>query len=161
MDRITVLLDLHEEGFFIHEFGDLQTANLIFEVFSPIARGRLERIMISIILIEKGYKLSLSSFHEIMEFFVNKFKNIKDIYKGFYYASKPSAIDKYNEMKDLMYSFHQSLTTIKENISKINVYGLSPTGKNNIIRCFQEKFSQSRQQIDNFSINPEFKRFLP
>lgn len=158
-DYIPLLMDLYKEGFFIHEFGELKTANLIFEILNPRARGRINRIMISIISIEKEYNLSLSSFREIMEFFVYKFKNIDNLYKGFYYNSMPETVEKHNEIKDFMYSFYQSLNIFKQNMSKIFVYGLSPIGKSNIIKFLQEKFSQSRQQIGNIPIDRYYNSF--
>ena len=150
-------MDLYEQGFFIHECGELKTANLIFDIKDPIARGRINRLMISIILIEKEYTLILNSFKEIMEFLAHKLKNIDDLYKGFYCESIPEAIDNYNEIKDFIYSFHQSLNTYKQNISKISIYSLSPTGKNNILRSLQERISHPRQQIGALPITRNSK----
>ena len=140
-------MDLYEQGFFIHECGELKTANLIFDIKDPIARGRINRLMISIILIEKEYTINLNSFKDIMEFAAHKLKNIDDLYKGFYRESLPEAINYYNEIKDFMYSFHQSLNTYKQNMAKISIYSLSPTGKNNIIKSLQDKISHPKEQI--------------
>lgn len=150
-------MDLYDQGFFIHECGELKTANLIFDIKNPIARGRINRLMISIILIEKEYTLNLNSFKEIMEFIAYKLKNIDDLYKGFYCESLPEAIDYYNEIKDFMYSFHQSLNTYKQNMSKISIYSLSSTGKNNILRSLQERISHPKEQIGALPITRNYK----
>ena len=154
---VPLIMDLYEQGFFIHECGELKTANHIFDIKDPIARGRINRLMISIILIEKDYNLNLNSFKEIMEFLADKLKNIDHLYKGFYRDSIPEAIDYYNEIKDFMYIFHQSLNTYRQNISKISIYSLSPTGKNNIIRFLQERISHSREQIGTLPITRNYK----
>ena len=150
-------MDLYDKGFFIHECNDLKTANLIFDIKDPLARGRINRLMISIILIEKEYALNLNSFKEIMEFLAFKLNKIDDLYKGFYCESMPEAIDYYNEIKDFMYSFHQSLNTYKKNVSKISIYSLSPTGKNNIIRALQEKISHPKEQIGAIPLTRNYK----
>ncbi len=157
LDYIPLIMDLYDQGFFIHECSDLKTANLIFDIKDPIARGRINRLMISIILIEKEYPLNLNSFKEIMEFLAHKLKNKDDLYKGFYCETNPEAIDYYNDIKDFMYSFHQSLNTYKQNISKISIYSLSLTGKNNIIRSLQERISLPKQQIGAMPINRNYK----
>ena len=157
LDYIPLIMDLYDQGFFIHECGELKTANLIFDIKDPIARGRINRLMISIILIEKEYTLNLNSFKEIIEFLAHKLKNKDDLYKGFYCESIPEAIDYYNDIKDFMYSFHQSLNTYKQNMSKISIYSLSPTGKNNIIRSLQERISHPKQQIGAIPFNRNYK----
>ncbi len=146
LDYIPLIMDLYDKGFFIHECNDLKTANLIFDIKDPLARGRINRLMISIILIEKEYTLNLNSFREIIEFLAHKLRKKDDLYKGFYCESMPEAIDNYNEIKDFMYSFHQSLNTYKKNVSKISIYSLSPTGKNNMIRSLQERISHPKEQ---------------
>jgi len=151
LDRIPLLMDLHKNGFFIHEFSKIKSANLIFDVYSPLARGRKEILMLSLVSINEEYSLSLSSFQEIMLFFVNEFRKIKDIYRGFYYEQIPEAKKEFIEITDFLHSFSQSLPNeraiFKQNISKILTYGLSQSGKINIIKNLQAKFSQSKQTI--------------
>ena len=157
LSYIPLIMDLYDKGFFIHECGELKTANLIFDIKDPLARGRINRLMISIILIEKEYPLILNSFKEIMEFLAHKLINIEDLYKGFYIESIPEAIDYYNDIKDFMYYFHQSLNTYKQNVAKISIYSLSPTGKNNIIRSLQERISHPKEQIGALPITRNYK----
>ncbi len=163
LEHIPLLMDLYEENFFIHEFGKLKTANLIFEIYSPVGRGRSERVMISIVSFDDEYNLRLSSFQEIMEYFAFQFKQIKDIYKGFYSKNILGAPEGYNKIKDLFYSFYQSIPKARaifnQKISKILTYELSPKGKNNIIEFLQKKFSESGQRIREFTIPYNFKIF--
>jgi len=150
-------MDIYKEGFFIHEYGEFKTANLIFEIKDPLARGRINRIMMSIVSIHEDYNFNLTSFKDIMEFFVGEFKHIPNLYKGFYYDSIQDAAEPFHEIKESMYSFHQSLDIYKQNMSKITAYSLSPIGKSNIITYLQEKFSQSRQPIREITLNQTHK----
>ncbi|MHA1292015.1 MAG: hypothetical protein ACTSQJ_05035 [Promethearchaeota archaeon] len=155
IDYIPLLMDLFKEGFFIHEFGDLKTANLIFNIYSPMARGRTELLMFSIISYQEQYNLNLSSFKEIMEFFVYKFRKIKDLYKGFRYKELPNACRVYKEIVDFVYSFYEFIpkdsTIIRQNFSKILVYELSPSGKDSIIKSLQSKLSKNSETFANIS----------
>lgn len=147
LDHIPLLMDLYREGFFIHEYGPIRTINLLFEIYSPLARGNVEFIMVSLICFEKQY--NLSSFKEIMEFFVVELQNIPEVYKGFHCESeKFGAKEKYYEIVNLFDSFNQSLpkekAIIKQNANKIFTYGLSQTGKKNILKCLQENLLQAK-----------------
>jgi hypothetical protein len=146
LDYIPSLMDLYKEGFFITEYGTNKTANLIFDINSRFARGRREFLMLTLVSFEGEYNLNLSSFKKIMEFFVNEFKNIEDLFLGLHHKEFPEADAKYNEIVQAMYSFSNSLLNeraiIKQNLSKILTYGLSQTGTNTIIKTLQEKFSQ-------------------
>ena len=161
LDHIPLLMDLFKEGFFVYEFGDLKTANLIFEIWSPLARGKKELLMITIGLYQGEYNLNLNSFQEIMEYFAVEFQNIKDLYKGFHHNHIPGGSEKYNEIIDFVLSFYESLPKeseiIKQNLAKILTYGLSQSGKNSIINSLQEKISQSRQGIEAYSMLDRFK----
>ena len=54
LDHVPLLMDFYEKGFFIHEFGELKSSNLIFTIPSSQsqagARGDIETLMISIII---------------------------------------------------------------------------------------------------------------
>jgi hypothetical protein len=146
LDYIPSLMDLYKEGFFITEYESIKTANLIFEVYSRFARGRREFLMLTLITFEEEYNLNLSSFREIMEYFVNEFKNIKDLHVGLHYQDIPEADAKYQEINDFMFSFSNSLpderAVYKQNLAKILTYGISQSGTNTIIKSLQEKISQ-------------------
>ncbi len=153
LEHIPCLMDLHKEGFFIHEFGSIKTANLIFEIYSRFARGRREMLMLSVVTLDEEYNINLSSFKEIMEFFVGEFKKIDELYIGLRYEDIPNAEDKYNEIVQFMYSFSNSLpdkrAIYKQTLSKILTYGLSPVGTSSIIQSLQEKISHFKS-IESF-----------
>ncbi len=83
LDQIPPLMDFYEEAFFIHEFGELKTANLIFTVPSPVARGGQETLMISI-LIMNDEETDPKIFHYLMDQFAHELIRIKEVYKIFY-----------------------------------------------------------------------------
>ena len=145
LEHIPSLMDLHKEGFFIHEFGNIKTANLIFEIYSRFARGKREMLMLSVVTLDGEYNLNLSSFREIMEFFVKEFKNINELYVGLRHEDIHDAEGKYHEIMQFMHSFSNSLpderAIYKQVLSKILTYGLSPVGTNTIIKSLQEKIS--------------------
>ena len=146
LEHIPSLMDLYREGFFIAEYQGVKTANLIFDIHSRFARGRKEFLMLSLVNLEGEYNLNLSSFREIMEYFVHEFKNIENLYIGLHCQDVPEADAKYQEILDFMYSFSNSLpderAIYKQNLAKILTYGLSQSGANNIIKSLQEKISQ-------------------
>ena len=82
LKEIIQYIDYHENGYFIHEFRKIKSANMIFFVESPLARGTTEKVMISIVLIDED--TDPRTFSHLLEIFVKKFKQIKDVYKGFY-----------------------------------------------------------------------------
>jgi len=148
LDHIPLLMDLYREGFFIHEYGTIRSINLIFEIPSPMARGKAEILLLSLICFDKQY--NLSSFREIMEFFVNELENIPDVYKAFHCESNKilGAKQKFYEVANLFHLFDQSLpkkeAIIRQNTNKIYTYGLSHTGKINIINSLQKNLLQDR-----------------
>ncbi len=148
-DNIPCLMDLYKEGFFIHESGGVTTANLIFDVYSRLARGRREILMLSILTFEGKYPLSLSSFKEIMELFVSKFKSMANLYMGLHHKDIKDADTNYNDIISLMKTFSNALpderAIYKQNMSKILTYGLSPLGKSTIINSLKEKFSNLKE----------------
>ena len=156
LDHVPLLMDLFKEGFFVHEFGDLKTANLIFEIHSPIARGRKELLMFSIISYKNDYNFNLNSFQEVMEFFVYKLKTIDNLYKGFHGKEFQDANSICNEISHLLYSFYDTLPNdnaiIKQNFSIIPSYELSPSGRDSIMTYLQEKFTQSRDASNSLGL---------
>ena len=148
LDHIPILMDLYREGFFIHEYGPIRTINLLFEIYSPLARGNVEFIMLSLICFDK--QCNLGSFKEIMDYFVIELQNIPEVYKGFHCESEKifGAKGKFYEIVNLFQSLNQSLpkekALIRQNANKIFTYGLSQIGKNNLLDKFQKKLSQAK-----------------
>ena len=115
VENIPLLMDLYKTGFFIHHFGGLKTANLVFDISSPRARGSRDNIMITLVSREEEFSINLESFQEIMEYFAHRFQIIKNIYKGFYYDSKmPGSQEKYGEIVDLLLSLQDFLPSDQE-----------------------------------------------
>ncbi len=156
LDHIPLLMDLYREGFFIHEYGTIRSINLIFEMPSPMARGKAEILLLSLICFDRQY--NLSTFGEVMEFFVNELQNIPDVYKAFHCESNKilGAKEKFYEVANLFYLFNQSLpkkeAIIRQNTNKIYTYGLSDMGKMNIIKGLQKNLLQARNNAVNPSI---------
>lgn len=150
LDSVPLLMDLYKEGFFIHHFNGLKTANLIFEVKSPRARGRKENVMITLASPEE-YNLKLTTFKEIIGFFAYQLTNIQDVYKGFYHEKNtPGSHEKYEEIINLMLSFHDCLPKqtelMSQKMSKVVSYGLSSTGVNSILENLQANITLPAQE---------------
>ncbi len=109
LEHIAFLIDFYEKGFFIHDFGELRTANLIFTIYSPLTRGNEEILMISIVILDEQY--NLNSFQEKLNKFVKEFKKISDAYKSFHPKSKdiPDSSEKLEEIKNFFILFFQTL----------------------------------------------------
>ena len=156
LDHIPLLMDLYRNGFFIHEYGKIRSINLIFEIPSPMARGKAEILLLSLICFDKQY--NLSSFREIMEFFVNELQSTPDVFKAFHCESNKilGAKQKFYEVANLFHLFDQSLpkkeAIIRQNTNKIYTYGLSDMGKMNIIKCLQKNLLQARYNAEKPSI---------
>jgi hypothetical protein len=84
--QIKSLMGSDNTGFFTHNFSpELKTANWTFNLNSKWARGRAELIMISIIISEE--EPDYSAYEIILSKFIEKIKNIPDLYKAFYINS--------------------------------------------------------------------------
>ena len=84
--QIKSLMGSDNTGFFTHNFSpELKTANWTFNLSSKWARGRAELLMISIIISEE--EPDYSTYEIILSKFVEKIKNIPDLYKAFYINS--------------------------------------------------------------------------
>ena len=130
LEHVPLLMDLYTEGFFVHEMGPLKTANHIFEISSPVARGRKEMVMLSIVSFNEEYNMHMGSFREIIDFFVDRLGDVDDLYKGFY---DDSASGKFKQISVLFSGFHQAyLKQLRQERSKILSYGLSQSGRENV-----------------------------
>ena len=147
-DHIPLLMDFYSGDFFIHEFGDLKTANLMFNVPSPLARGKEESCMISLILLDDKLQ-KLSKFKQILEIFITEFKKIEDAYKGLRVKSDniSGSKEKFDQIKELFDNFFNSLPKEKAVFrirnSRILIFGLEKSGKSTIIKCLREKIFDS------------------
>ena len=151
-EHIPLLMDFYSGDFFTHEFGDLKTANLIFSVPNPKARGSVESLMISIITLDDKLQ-KLSSFKEILQVFAREFENIKDVHLGIHKNSQEDEVyeEKFKEIENFFNTFYNSLpkekAVFKSKISRILLFGLPQSGKSSIIKCLQQKiFNKSVQR---------------
>ena len=159
-DLIKGLLDSSEEGFFTHYFSqDLRTANYIFSLKSPVARGYSELLMISAIISEdepdiQGYKESLTKF-------VKKIQQFPDIYKAFYINSismdkKEEALKCYNYLKEQFNNLYKILS-IKKIETEGCLYSFSKIKRENAILIPKEVINKinslrAKGQYQNFFI---------
>ena len=172
LDHIPFLMDLYDKGFFIHEFGVLKTANLIFNINSPISRGSKDTLMISIISYQEELEVQLSSFKEIIEDFLNKLKGIPSLYKGFHYNQISGGINAYKEIKAFTYSFYNDLFKLNildnRNFSKKIVYELSPSGRKKLFDSIEKglipiknKFESRKTEVyEKFKVKALKKKIL-
>ena len=169
LDHVPLLMDLYKEGFFIHEFGEVKTANFIFEVPSPLARGRYEVLMVSIVSIEDQYGLNLSSYRELLEYLANKLSNTPELYKGLHQKEVPGGIEKFNEITNSIISFHETLpderAIFKQHLSKLISHGLTQLGEGPMIgiqqdrlQCFKKNSFLLKIILENY-LSPEILDF--
>jgi len=137
IDHIPNLMDVFEEGFIVYEFGDLKTANLVFEVDNPLARGRKDILMISVISHHERYHLNLNSFKEIIEKMVKNIKNLKNLCRGIHHNESSNGSKDYKKLTKLVYSFYDSLpngeVTYEPKLKKKLTFELSTLGKSAIL----------------------------
>lgn len=140
LEHVSFLIDFYEEGFFVHSFGEINSANLIFKLSNPLARGSTEVIMISLVFVNEDY--DLSSFQEILHLFAAGFEEIKEGYKAFYTeAEMIDASAKNEEMKQYLEEFQNSLPKERANFrlrqTKILIFGLPKAGITSIINSLE------------------------
>lgn len=153
LDHVPLLMDLYKEGFFVHECGDIRTANLIFEIYSCRARGRREILMISIVSTQETFHIDLGSFRDLLVYYALQLRSIPDVYQGFHMDEITEAKDKFTQIMDLTYTFHNSLPTERQiydqMFSQVLTLQLSPEGKSTILQRLQQKLSHSNQSTIN------------
>ncbi|MHA2391462.1 MAG: ADP-ribosylation factor-like protein [Promethearchaeota archaeon] len=112
LEKIPSLMDLYEEAFFIHEFDEFKTANLIFTIPSPspYTRGGQESLMISIVLL-KEEEMDLKVFQELLKQLVAELKKIKELYRVFNRQIQNIRDNQvvYKKIEELLHSFYHSL----------------------------------------------------
>lgn len=149
LDQIPPLMDFYEEGFFIHEFGEIKTSNLIFTVPSPEARGKIERLMISII-IRNEEDVDLTIFQELLEQFVHELKEINDAYKGFYKEEEAfeDSHQIYIKIEDLLnsvyYSFPKETFFMKARNVNLVMFDFFKEGKSRIAKILRKFISNGQ-----------------
>ncbi|MFX0144538.1 MAG: hypothetical protein ACFE9C_10710, partial [Candidatus Hodarchaeota archaeon] len=153
LDEIPRLLDFYQEGFFIYEFKDLRTSNLIFKIPSPIARGREVNLMISIIIINDE-KTDLNIFQETLEQFAHELKQIDEVYKVFE-SNRINSIDhselsiKVEELLNSVYSAlpESTISTEKKEINLV-MFDFFEEGESQLLHHFRNYISSAQYAKD-------------
>ncbi len=109
-DEILSLMDLRDEGFFVHISGGFKSANNLFEIPSSYARGSRDILLISFLISENEGDINIDITREFLERFEREIKKIKDAYKAFYLDSSTFVGDqnKLNEIRTMFYTFYES-----------------------------------------------------
>ncbi|MBN1800103.1 MAG: 50S ribosome-binding GTPase [Candidatus Lokiarchaeota archaeon] len=155
LDQIPDLMNLFDEnGFFVHIVGGFKSANLVFEIPNPHSRGKVEMLLISVLITEGDLNIELAK--ELLQRFSVELNNIDDAYQAFYpQATKNGTLEtKHEEINSLFKAFYDSFpeeSFIKRRKdAKIFVFGLSKAGKTTIIKTLQN--SELRNTIPTTSI---------
>jgi PAS domain S-box-containing protein len=108
--KIPTLMEIRPDGFFIHIFENLKTANLFFKIPSAYARGGKEGFLISIVS-NINSELKLMWAKELLESFAQNLTNLEEVYKAFDYDTKNYIGDKgkLSEIENLFFSFYNSI----------------------------------------------------
>ncbi|MDX1798789.1 MAG: hypothetical protein R3255_09075 [Candidatus Lokiarchaeia archaeon] len=153
LDEIPRLLDFYQEGFFIYEFEDFKTSNLIFTIPSPIARGGEINLMISIIVLNDE-ETDLSIFQETLEQFTYELTQIKDVNKAFE-SGKNNSIDNREQIikiEKLLNSVYLALPrdTISTERKEINLvmFDFFEEGESQLAQLFKNYISNAQYSID-------------
>ncbi|MBD3186959.1 GTP-binding protein [Candidatus Bathyarchaeota archaeon] len=142
-DQITELMNLYRQGFFLHEFGGVKTANLIFEIKNSEARGGVEILMISLVVLgtsEIDYNMS----KQYLEKFAERLDSLKNVHSAFHADNGVNEDDEKasKELDELFHSFHESfpdISILNPIKASIFVYGLTQAGKTTIVQSIQNK----------------------
>ena len=148
LEQVPFLMQQYEKGFFIHNIGNLTTANLLFTVPSKYSRDKEEKLMISLV-VEDPVKFNSSLANKTLEKFVEELSEIKNVYKAFYADSKIHSGDKSKvlDIRALMSKIHRTIPEDKivfeRKDAKVLIFGLSMAGKTTVIKCRRKSISKN------------------
>ena len=145
--QIPSLMDLYDDGFFVHMFGNFKSANFIFEIPSQHGRGKIEMLLITILIDVNSY-INFDLSKELLEGFREAIQKIDDAYKAFYVENEiyENASIKLDEIKSLFFTFYNSIP--EESImyerrdAKILVFGLTNAGKTTLINSLKTEITK-------------------
>ncbi len=145
-DQIPSLMDLYSEGYFMHVFGDYKSANYIFNIPSERGRGKVETLLISIV-VDMNSDINIELSKELLKGYVNEFQAIEDAHRAFSSGENEysNAKDKLNAIKNLFDSFYNTIP--KESVmyerkdAKILVFGLTQAGKTTMMNSIKKEMS--------------------
>ena len=141
LDNVKTLLDRDEAGFFTHNFTpELKTANYIFNIESKWARGRQEGLMISALCSEEDP--DYVSYERVLTYFINKLKNIPDMFKAFYSDS----INHKSDDEDIKIHY----LILKEELKNVyKILSLKPIETYGQLISFEKLKEQERINLSN------------
>jgi small GTP-binding protein len=147
LDQIPSLMDLYDDGFFVHMFGNFKSANFIFEIPSQHGRGKIEMLLITILIDVDSY-INFDLSKELLEGFRKAIQKIEDAYKAFYVGNEiyETAKNKFDEIKSLFFTFYNSIP--EESImyerkdAKVLVFGLANAGKTTLINNLKTEITK-------------------
>ena len=119
--NISEFIDLK---FFVYvSSAKLKTANIYTKIPSEWARGKLEMLLVSIILIEEDFS-RLHLFEEVLEKIIAHLQKTRDAYKAFYSRQKSredfdKIIAKQEELNEILLSYLPEIQNIVDEASKI------------------------------------------
>ena len=148
LEEIPRQMDSYSEGFFIYEYGELKTSNLIFTIPSPNARGREETLMISIV-ISNDVDSDLKVYQSTLEQFVHELQIIENNYKVFNRDTQnlKDGQEIYKKVKDLLNSVYNALPkeTISTEKREINLvmFDFYDQGESQIAQHFRNFISKT------------------
>ncbi|MFX1236299.1 MAG: PAS domain S-box protein, partial [Promethearchaeota archaeon] len=147
-DQIPALMDLYDEGFFIHIFGSFKSANFIFNIPSKRGRGHIENLLISFVM-DVNSHINFELCKELLEGFQNGFQAIEDAYQAFYpdleeYRDSQEKLDEINNLFSTFYNtFPKESIVYEQTDARILVFGLSQAGKTTVINSVRNSISKS------------------
>jgi len=103
-------LNLVQKDFFIYDYEDFKTANLVFRVPSKMGRTDTEELMISVVSINEN--ISPKIFQSTLKKYEKEITNIKNLCEALYNSSKESAT-KLHEIKELLLICHQEINDME------------------------------------------------
>ncbi|MFX0005003.1 MAG: ADP-ribosylation factor-like protein, partial [Promethearchaeota archaeon] len=148
LKQVPYLINLYDDGFFIHTFGTFKTANLIFDIPSEYSNTSKERLLITLVTDSKS-QINVNLAQEFLEGLVEDFKKIEDVYKAFYmdsriYEGDPAKLEEIRLLLDMFNtSFPEEEVIFEQKEAKILIFGLTMAGKTTIIRTRRKSVSKS------------------
>lgn len=109
-DKIPLIMNLYDKGFFIHMFDKYKSANLIFNIPSQYVRGKKELLSISLVVdLENDIDLNLS--RDLLEGFAKELHGIDQAYKAFHLDddNREKFMDDYVNIKHAFLTFFRNL----------------------------------------------------
>ena len=141
LENIPDLMNLYEDGFFVHVFGGLKSANLIFDLPSSKDRGGVIKMLISIIITEGDINEDLS--RKMIESIKTDLTSISGLYLILGINKAQNDLETYTKAKELILQYHETIPDEIVDLTiptiKFFVFGATQVGKTTIVQVLQGK----------------------